>query len=55
MMNLLARQRCELYASTYAQASIHPPNTMASGEAERSQFRRTHEETIRRLAEAGLI
>ncbi|MCP3959762.1 MAG: nitrilase [bacterium] len=55
MTNLLARQRFELYAGSYAGASFHPPNTMAEGEPERSQFRRTQEETIRRLEEAGLI
>ncbi len=55
MGNLLARQRLELYASSYAGASIHPPNTMAEGEVDRGQFRRTHEDTIRRLEEAGLI
>ncbi len=55
MMNQLARQRFELYAASYAGASFHPPNTMATGEAERSQMRKTHEETIRRLEEAGLI
>ncbi len=55
MGNLLARQRPELYASSYAGASIHPPNTFARGEVDRSLFRRTHEETIRRLEEAGLI
>ncbi len=55
MGNLLARQRLELYASTYAGASVHPPNTFARGEVDRGLFRRTHEETIRRLEEAGLI
>lgn len=55
MMNLLARQRFELYASSYAGASFHPPNTMLGGEVDRSQFKKTQEETIRRLEEAGLI
>lgn len=55
MMNLLSRQRCELYAESYAKTSFHPPNTMASGEAERSLFRRTQEETIHRLQAAGII
>ncbi len=55
MTNLLARQRFELYASSYAGASFHPPNTFAGDEADRSRFRRTQEETIRRLEEAGLI
>ncbi|MEM7586271.1 MAG: nitrilase-related carbon-nitrogen hydrolase [Acidobacteriota bacterium] len=55
MMNLLARQRFELYAASYAENSFHPPNTMAEGEPDRSLFRRTQEATIRRLEEAGLI
>ena len=54
MANMLARQRLELYASSYGE-SVHPPNTMADGEVDRGQFRRTQEETIRRLEEAGLI
>ncbi len=55
MMNLLSRQRFELYASSYAGTSFHPPNTFADGGADRGRFRRTQEETIRRLEEAGLI
>ncbi len=55
MMNLLSRQRFELYASSYAGTSFHPPNTFAEGAPDRSRFRRTQEETIRRLEEAGLI
>ncbi len=54
MGTLLARQRLELYAASYA-GTIHPPNTFAGGEIDRGLFRRTHEETIKRLEKAGLI
>lgn len=55
MMNLLTRQRFELYAESYARNSFHPPNTMLDGRVDRDRFRRTQEETIRRLEKAGLI
>lgn len=55
MMNLLARQRFELYAESYTRASFHPPNTMASGQADRGQFRKTQQDTIQRLADLNII
>jgi len=55
MMNLLARQRFEAYAESYARASFHPPNTMLGGPPERSLFETTQEATIRRLEEDGII
>lgn len=61
MGNLLARQRLELFASTYAGRSVHPPNTMldpSSGEPripERRQFADTQRAVIDKLAEEGLI
>ncbi len=55
MMNLLSRQRFELYAESYAGTSFHPPNTFASGEVEREQFRRIQEQTIRRLVQLGVL
>jgi len=55
MMNLLVRQRFELYANSYSTTSFHPPNTIAAGTANRSLFKKTQEETIQRLEEAGLI
>jgi len=58
MGNLLARQRLELFRSTYAE-SIHPANTMLDGEEvlvpERAVFARTQAETLARLRAAGII
>lgn len=54
MENMLARQRFELYAPTYAGHSIHPPNTV-DGVPERADFRRTQQDVISRLAADGII
>ncbi len=58
MGNLLARQRLELFAATYA-GSIHPPDTMLDGEQvvvpERLVFARTQAETLHRLRADGII
>ncbi len=58
MGNLLARQRLELFRSTYA-GSIHPAETMLEeGEVrvpERAVFARTHKETLARLRAASII
>ncbi len=44
--NLLARQRFELYAQTYTQMQLYPPNTMLEGEIERKHFIQTQQEVI---------
>ena len=58
MGNLLARQRLELFRSTYA-GSIHPSDTMVEeGEVrvpERAVFARTQADTLARLRAAGII
>lgn len=55
MPNLLARQRLELYAPTYAARTVYPPNTMSDGPPPRSHFRDTLAETIERLDASGVI
>lgn len=58
MGNLLARQRLELFRSSYA-ASLHPPDTMLKdGEVivpERALFARTQAETLERMRAAGIV
>lgn len=54
MTNMLARQRLEPFAATYAR-SVAPPDTMADGPPERAHFRRVQEQTIERLTKDGLI
>ena len=49
MSNLLARQRLELYAESYARHSIYPPDTLLSQPAERTHFMRTQQEVIKKL------
>jgi predicted amidohydrolase len=55
MGNLLARQRFELYAQSYAQHSFYPPNTLLAKPAERGHFVATQVATIARLEQLGLI
>ncbi|MBM3791740.1 MAG: nitrilase [Acidobacteria bacterium] len=55
MMNMLARQRFELYAQSYASFSFYPANTMLQGAADRSHFLAMQLETIRRLEGKGII
>ena len=55
MGNLLARQRFELYAGTYAQRSIYPANTIGDAPIERRHFLDTQRDTIARLVEQGVI
>jgi predicted amidohydrolase len=55
MGNMLARQRFELYADSYARHSFYPANTLLSGISDRSHFVRTQQETIERLMKAGVI
>lgn len=58
MGNLLARQRLELFRSTYA-GSIHPPDTLAADKsgtrAGREIFRRTQQRVIEQLLANGLL
>jgi hypothetical protein len=55
MQNMLARQRFELYAESYAQHSFHPPNTMLKTKPTRELFKETQNQTIKRLQEMGVI
>ncbi|SEF68645.1 Predicted amidohydrolase [Thermomonospora echinospora] len=55
MMNLLPRQRFELYAPSYAGTSFYPPDTVRPGETERGHFLSTQRAVIDRLAADGLI
>lgn len=52
MGNVLARQRLELFTSTYTR-TLHPPNTMLDGDEvvvpERAVFARTQAETLARM------
>ena len=47
--NLLVRQRSELYAQSYAQQRIYPPDTLLSQPAERQHFVKTQQEVIKKL------
>ncbi len=49
LVNLLARQRTELYAQTYAQTSIYPSDTLLSQPADRAHFVKTQQEVIKKL------
>jgi predicted amidohydrolase len=54
MENMLARQRFELYAPTYSGRSLYPANTV-DGVPDRSHFRQTQADVIRRLQDIGVI
>lgn len=54
MENVLARQRFELYAPTYAGTTIHPANTV-SGVPDRAHFRSTQQSVIAALDARGVI
>ncbi len=47
--NQLARQRLELYAESYANYRIYPPDTLLNQPAERPHFTRTQQEVIKKL------
>lgn len=47
--NLLARQRTELYAGSYAKHTAYPPGTLLSQPAERQHFMRMQQEVIKKL------
>ncbi len=49
MGNLLARQRFELYADSYAKHSFYPPNTLLADPVERTHFMKTQQAVIDRL------
>ncbi|QMW04140.1 nitrilase-related carbon-nitrogen hydrolase [Spirosoma foliorum] len=49
LTNLLARQRFELYAESYAKQSVYPPDTLLGQPAERQHFLRTQQEVIKKL------
>jgi predicted amidohydrolase len=55
MPNLLARQRFELFAASYAQHSFYPPNTLLSSVPDRSHFVATQKATIERLTNLGIL
>ncbi|MFN0085820.1 MAG: nitrilase-related carbon-nitrogen hydrolase [Blastocatellia bacterium] len=55
MENLLARQRFEAYAESYAGHQHYPPNNMAGIQPERDHFPRIQRETLDRLSRAGVI
>lgn len=56
MSNLLARNRFELYARTYAESTFHPANGLAVGHApDRPWFMSTHRAVIERLGDEGVI
>ena len=60
MPNVLARQRLELFADGYANASIYPPNTLLDENGkpvvpERSHFLETQRATIDALIKRKLI
>jgi predicted amidohydrolase len=54
MENMLARQRFELYAPTYASTSVHPANQV-TGVPARADFRAAQERVIADLAARGVI
>ncbi len=49
MGNLLARQRFELYAESYAKHSFYPPNTLLAEPVDRSHFVKTQQAVIDKL------
>jgi predicted amidohydrolase len=54
MGNLLARNRLDLYAPTYASASVHTANGLGDGEVpERGWFLQAHRDAIARVAKLG--
>ena len=55
MGNLLARQRFELYAESYAKHSFYPPNNFAGITPERSHFVKTQMDVIEKLKKEGVI
>jgi len=54
MQNLVARQRFESYAESYAQNEFYPADTV-DGTPDRSHFVETQKKAIERLREAGVL
>jgi hypothetical protein len=55
MENLLARQRFELFAESYARFYFYPANNLAGATPDRAHFLKTQRETIERLIHTGVI
>ncbi len=59
MVNMLARQRLELFASTYSNKHVYPANNMLGEDGvtvpDRQHFETTMKTTIARLLEQGII
>lgn len=55
MENLLARQRFELFAESYANHQHYPANNLVGVNPDRAHFLKTQCETIARLIESGVI
>jgi predicted amidohydrolase len=55
MENLLARQRFELFAESYANHQHYPANNLLGVQPERAHFLNTQYETIARLIQAGVL
>lgn len=55
LMNLLSRQRFDLYAESYARALFYPPNTLLDGAKGREHFWLMQQEVIARLDQQGTI
>jgi predicted amidohydrolase len=51
MLNILSRQRFELYAESYSQHSFYPANTLIEKEANRTHFVETQKAVIAKLEE----
>jgi predicted amidohydrolase len=55
MGNLIARQRFELYAQSYANYQFYPPNTLIETPPTRQHFLQTQLEVIQKLTEKKII
>jgi hypothetical protein len=55
MENLLARQRFEAYAESYARFHFYPVNNMRGVTPEQGHFIKTQRATIERLTREGVI
>jgi predicted amidohydrolase len=55
MDNMLARQRFEAYAASYAGHHHYPPNNILDAIPERSHFLKTQKDTIEKLIKMGVL
>ncbi|MCS6874056.1 MAG: hypothetical protein N2Z23_02985 [Pyrinomonadaceae bacterium] len=55
LVNLLSRQRFELYAPFYSKHSFYPANNLIGKKAERSHFIETQQKVIEKLIQEGVI